>query len=170
MPHTTIRTSYDLGPEGRILIASLESDPAAGAEISVTVPGRAVWHVHAIRFTLVTDATVDNRIPILEIDDGQNIFASIPPPSVQTASITRPMSYYVGSERNSSFDASMMMPLPHSLIMLPGWRIRTSTVNLQAGDNYSAPVLYIRETPQRGIDAGQDALLSALRRLIDREV
>ncbi len=169
MPHTRIQTNYDIGPEGRILIASLEADPAAGAEIVVTVPGRAVWEIMAVRYNLVADATVTTRQPHLDMDDGENIFATVPAVTGTAATFNFTYVAYQGAVSDDVFGTSLSNPLPIGLVMLPGWRVLTRTVNLQAGDNYAAPVLYVREIPQRGIEVGQDALRSALRRLIGEE-
>ena len=171
MPHATIRTSYDLGPEGRILIVSLEADPAAGAEVSITVPGRAVWKVIAMKVNLVTSATVAARRLRMEAADGNgNVFSRVASASQQNASTTN--RYTIMSSMGTSLlgFTEHIMPSPDPLILLPGYNYATVTASIQAGDNFSAPVLYVQETPQRGIAAGSDALLSALRRLIDREV
>jgi len=50
----------------------LGTDPGAGSEISETVPTNALWILHGIQYTLVTDATVANRVSDLVIDDGTN--------------------------------------------------------------------------------------------------
>ena len=57
--------------EGPGLIRSVTgTDPAAGAEISETVPTNARWILHSFIANLVTDATAGNRRVRLEIDDG----------------------------------------------------------------------------------------------------
>ena len=169
MAHARIRTNYDLGPEGVILIVTTEADPAAGAEVSVTVPGRAVWELISFRSTLVTDATVTGREPHLILGDGETTFIEVDNAFTVSASTTRRLHWFQGSDTNSGFDMDQA-PMPDHVLLLPGWTVGTITPNLQAGDNYGAPVLYVREVPQRGLAVGQDALLSALRRLIDREV
>lgn len=169
MPHTRIVSNYDLGPEGPILIASLEADPAAGQEITITVPGRAVWEVMAIRFTLAADGTAATRTVALHIDDGENRFLSIARANTQIANDTDVYVFYVNGGEDTTTGTAFRQPLPPKLILLPGWRITTETNNMQAGDNFSAPVLYVREVPQRGLAVGQEALLSALRRLIGEE-
>lgn len=170
MAHARIVTSYDLGPEGRVLIATAGDDPAAGAEVSITVPGRAVWRVLAFRAVLVTDATVTNRQVSLLVDNSETVFWQVAAGAVQTASLTVRYSAAPGIAGDAQVAGGVVvLPLP-PLTLLPGWRIRTSTVALQAGDDWGAPVLYVQETPQRGVEVGQEALRSALRRLIGEEV
>ncbi len=169
MPHTRISTSYDLGPEGAILIATTDGDPAAGAEVSITVPGRAVWDVIAIGFVLDTDGTVASRQPALIIDDGQDRIIRLPSEGSTTANSIKSYAWYRGAGHHTNTNNGLTGSLPEPTILLPGWRVLTDTNNLQAGDNFTAPMVYVREVPQRGIAAGQDALLSALRRLIGEE-
>lgn len=169
MGHAQIRTSYDLGPEGRILIVTTRDDPAAGAEFSVTVPGSAVWRVIAIAWSFVTDATVATRFPRLEVTDGESVFTRMIMVGDQTASLVIPRFAGHGLERADGAGGGVTSGLLNPLIMLPGWVIRSVTSNMVAGDNYAAPILYVSETPQRGLAAGQDALRSALRRLIGEE-
>lgn len=54
------------------------ANPAAGAEVSETVPAGETWCLLGVRVTLVTSATVATRQPILTLDDGTNIFFENP--------------------------------------------------------------------------------------------
>ena len=49
------------------------TDPAAGVEISETVPTGVRWRLLSFAATFVTDGTVANRFPRLQIDDGANV-------------------------------------------------------------------------------------------------
>jgi hypothetical protein len=169
MPHARIVSAYDLGPEGRILIAATGADPAAGEEFSITVPGRAVWEIIAVRVVLVASASAATRAVKLQLDDGTNTFASLNVNDGITANETIALTWGRGLVLDDNFVGQIQSVLPDPTIMLPGWRIRSVTGSLNSGDNYSRPVLYVREIPQRGIQVGQEALLSALRRLIGEE-
>jgi hypothetical protein len=79
-PGSPIRSSIE-GPG--VLRSITGTNPAANAEISETVPTNARWRVHAIRFTLVTDANVANREVALTLDDGAAVFARSPPGSAR---------------------------------------------------------------------------------------
>ncbi len=130
-------------PHGRIFV-HVETDPVAGAEVSITVPARRRWKIHSIRFSLVTDSTVIDRTIALLFDDGANTFLASASPTVQPASTTK--HYYF-----SCMGAPEINPLLLSLNPIPcislsaGYRILTGTTNIQDGDNYGAPILLVEE-------------------------
>ncbi len=122
------------------------NDPAAGSEVSVTVPTNARWRLKAIRMELATDATSVNRRVILIIDDGTNTIATIVVEATQGASVTYRYNFYSGAPQETSFTVSQIeVPIPRDLVLFQGWRIRTSTQSLQAGDNWSAPLVQVEE-------------------------
>ena len=141
-PGTTFRNPLE-GP-GRIRSIT-GTDPAAGAEISETVPTGARWMLRAIAASFVTDATVANRFPVLKIDDGATVFYIADPPAAQAASNT--LIYVSGSgvTRLTSVAGQPSWALPVGLILMAGSRIRTQTVGIVAGDNYGAPQLLVEE-------------------------
>lgn len=123
------------------------TDPAATAEVSVTVTAGKEWRVESVKFVLVTNATVANRLPAISIDDGTTEFWRFRSTVAQTASLT--WTYYflasIDTEINRSAVNEMYEPLPSGLLLGPGWRILTTTAGIQTGDNYGAPVLYVTE-------------------------
>ena len=121
------------------------TDPAAGVEISEAVPTGARWRLLAISAALVTDATVINRFPGLLIDDGTTTLFSADPPAAQTASQNYRWSAGPGSARLGAINASPNWGLPVDIRLLAGSRIRTSTLSIQAGDNWGAPQLLVEE-------------------------
>jgi len=133
-------------PEGPGTLRSITgTDPAAGAEISETVTANARWRLISFRASLVTDATVANRRMNLNIDDGTNTLLLTPPASDQAATLT-----YIYQASNygtvSNFlSTTMALPLPSDLILHGGYRIRSSTNSLQAGDNWGAPQYLVEE-------------------------
>jgi hypothetical protein len=123
------------------------TDPGAGAEISVTVPTGKFWQLLSATFSLVTSATVANRRPSLTLDDGTNVFWRWRTGVDIAASLTR--AYFFESELNAevdriAVDSSLYEPLAPRLLG-QGYRIRTSTTAIQAGDDYGAPLLYVVE-------------------------
>lgn len=121
------------------------TDPAAGAEISETVPTGARWKIVSIEFTLVTDATVANREPILTLDDGATEwFRSGPSAVIAATGTVRNVAAAFGAPPAAVTNFRSIL-LPPDLVLSAGFRIRTSTTNLQAGDNYGAPVLLVTE-------------------------
>jgi hypothetical protein len=122
------------------------SDPAAGAEISETVPTGARWRLLAIRFVLVTDATVANRNPALLFDDGTNEYFAARGADNQTASLTVTYTGGQGLNREASVSSRAVIALPAGVVLLAGHRIRTSTAGIVAGDNYGAPQYLVEES------------------------
>ena len=121
------------------------TDPAAGAEISETVPTGARWRLRALRVALTTDATVANRLTTLDIDDGTTQIMRIEGPAVIAASTTRGLNYGIGFPSRAQLNGNELVPLPSDVVLGAGFRIRTTTLNLQAGDNYAAPQLLVEE-------------------------
>jgi hypothetical protein len=121
------------------------ADPAAGAEFSETVPTNARWRLLGVDVALVTDATAANRTQRLIIDDGATIVAEITPAVAQTATLTWRYSYARNVQRGVDPGGTLInAPLPDAWLM-GGYRVRSATTNLQAGDNYGAPQLWVEE-------------------------
>lgn len=141
-PGGVLRSSLE-GPGWVRAIAS--TDPAAGVEISETVPTGARWRPLSLDAPLVTDATVANRDAVLTIDDGANILAESATAANQAASLTRRYSFMVNTSRGAAATAALIQGNMPELLMAAGFRIRTVTTNLQAGDNWGAPFLLVEE-------------------------
>ncbi len=120
------------------------ADPAAGQEILVTVPADEIWEVYGIVFTLVTDATVATRTPILIINDGAEEFYRQADGTGITASLTvkEEAARFFGT-KPADLATVHFLALPE-LFLGPGFKIITSTTNIQAGDNYGAPIVIAR--------------------------
>src|SRR5207244_1576597 len=120
------------------------ADPAAGAEILDTVPANAQWRVIALRATLVTSAVVATRGPHLLFDDGANVFGRYSQSVAITASATWNIDWGVSSpEAGNNFQEIKSNIAP--VILTPGWRIRTVTASLDAGDNWGPNVYLLEE-------------------------
>jgi hypothetical protein len=136
----------EMSTSGRGAMRSITgTTPAAGAEISETVPAGAMWRLISIFYQLNTSATVASRFLSLIVDDGTNILfnplglvTSIP------AGNNERMTWSAGgpSFQSTGFCAT---PLPVDLFMPAGYRFRTSTPAIQAGDQYTAPQYLVEE-------------------------
>lgn len=121
------------------------SNPAAGVEVSETVPTGARWRLIALAAQLVTDATAANRLPRLLIDDGASVYYQSDPAAAQTAATT--VNHVAGAavQRSAVVSSTASWALPNDLRLSAGHRIRTSTASLQAGDNWDIPQLLVEE-------------------------
>ena len=123
-------------------------NPAAGAEISVTVPAGKWWKLLSVRFTLVTSAAAANRRPALALDDGTTEFMRWRTGVDQAASITRLYQFLTSLtnevDRSTTFQ-EMYEPLDTDILLPPGGAIKTVTQAKDAADDYGAPVLQIVE-------------------------
>jgi hypothetical protein len=119
--------------------------PAAGAEITETTPTNAMWQLMLFSNTFTTSAAGGNRSLQYIIDDGANELYRISTvvnegPSLTFKNQLSPNGINIGDVGNNSLDA---LPIP--LIMMPGYRVRTLTSGIQAGDQYSAVHYQVKE-------------------------
>jgi hypothetical protein len=121
------------------------ADPGAGVEISVGVaPGR-LWVVYAVRFRLVADATVATRTVGITIDDGTTVFYEAVATPTQVAGETLDYTFSTAAFAQGTAARRGAGVLYSPCVMYRGWFLRTLTQNLQAGDNFGAPVLLVDE-------------------------
>jgi len=141
-PFGTIRSEL----EGRGNLRSIVgTDPAAGVEISETVPTGRRWRVQSVNFGLTTSAVVANRQVLFIIDDGVNSGFLVPAVSVQAASLLVGYCWTPGAASISTTGGRSIGPLPSPCIMTAGMRFRTVTTNLDPGANYGPPVYVVEE-------------------------
>lgn len=122
------------------------TNPAAGNEISHTVPSGKRWRLLAARFALVTDATVASRFVAFKITDGTNtLFEGYATAAVsQTASLTYNYSASPILDGSGSSGTKRVIPIP-MILLGSGYTAGTSTTAIQSGDNYGAPVFLVEE-------------------------
>jgi len=122
------------------------TDPAAGNEISETVPTNARWRLLAMRIRLATTLPAATRRVHLILDDGVHIFAKIKCYQTQAENVTRSYTFISGlGYEDTSAVGEAMATLPVVILLDQGYRIRTATDNLGADDDYSAPILLVEE-------------------------
>ena len=121
------------------------STPAAGAEINEVVPSLRRWNLLGLFATLVSSATVINRTPAFFFDDGANIFSGSEGIFTQPASTTSRYSFstVVPSQAfiSNFLPVGLLLPFP----LKANFRIRSTTLNLQAGDQWTAPQYLVQE-------------------------
>lgn len=141
-PHGRIMSPLE-GPGALRSIAG--TDPAAGAEISETVPTGARWKLHGLNATLVNAAAAATRVPQLIIDDGTTVLQRIPAAMTSIISDTVVFSWGATGAATSIATVAAMTPIPKDLMMLAAWRVRTLTNALDSGDNWGVPQLFVEE-------------------------
>lgn len=121
------------------------TDPAAGVEVSEVVPGGVRWRLISLVAALVTDATVINRFVGLWLDDGASVYFKSTGPS-HPASNTIPYTFSTAAIKDPGvLSGGTLMPIPIGIVLPAGHRMRTNTLNLQAGDNYGAPIFLVEQ-------------------------
>jgi len=93
----------------------------------------------------VADATVANRRPTCAFDDGTTIFARAAINANLTASQSPVISFIPSGAAENVSGSIVTGAIPPDLALSAAFRIRTVTVNLQAGDNWGAPQLIVEE-------------------------
>lgn len=121
------------------------TQPAAGAECAETVPVGAIWRLISFSVLLNTSATVAARNPNIVLDDGTTAFASAGAAAIMAASTGTTLTWAIGLPSIATWATLMSMSLPNGMFLPSGFRIRTLTAAIQAGDQYAAPSYLVEE-------------------------
>ena len=122
------------------------ANPAAGADWSTTVPAGQQWAVQAVYFELTSDATVANRLVHLLFQDSANkTLLKVGYPTAQTASLTWGYNAAQGMATQANNQATQSCAIPVGLILTPGFKIGSSTTNLDPADQYGNVALLVVE-------------------------
>ena len=146
--HKTVYPDGDIegSTDGAGLVRSITgTNPAAGAEISETVPTGARWKLKSIKATLVPDATVITRVPNLSITDGAIEIAKIYSGLGALATILQTPLWTTCGYNSTTVASAIVAGLPNDLILMAGYKINTNTSAIQAGDDWGAPQLLVEE-------------------------
>lgn len=133
--------------EGGGVIRSLSgTNPAPGVEISETCPAGARWQLLSIYSGLSTSATAGNRRPVLVIDPGPGANLILPSFGVLGPGSGGNVIWASGLPHTAVVNATYLIGgLATETLILAGGRFYTSTENIAAGDDWSAPVYTVRE-------------------------
>ena len=115
------------------------ANPAAGADwlFALTAPGLLI----AVNAVLTTSAVVANRVPSFKLQDtgGDEIWECANGVNQAAAQVRRYMAGATGSVAN--IGTQQYFFTPPGLVMSTGWAIRSNTVALDVGDQWSQIVL-----------------------------
>lgn len=125
---------------GRRLRSALQANPAAGAEIIITVPAYATWEIVALECYFLAGAGGGNRRFDMQVTVGA-IPTMIGVIHDTVAATTGNLFKWVAGA-GDYFDFAAVLEtyqqIPQGLILGPGTNCGTLTANLQALDQYSA--------------------------------
>lgn len=111
--------------------------PGVGLEITEVVPPGVRWRIQSFSFVFTASAAVANRIITIKIDDGTNYFFLNSAAFSITANQVAFLTFAACGFQSSGILSGGLMAAPSNLILTAGWRIKTTTTALQAGDQYS---------------------------------
>lgn len=124
------------------------ASPAAGAEFSLICNDDGPWRVLALSFTFVTSAAVANRAVRLIADDTTTEYLRTRALGTQAAGLTHVYSGFEGSPGAAVLGNTMGLIWPaHGVLLMPGWRLRTSTDLIDVADQYSVIAALIHVYP-----------------------
>jgi len=121
------------------------TDPAAGNDWLETVPTNAVWEIISVMIDLVTNATIGNRGIRFEVTDGTTKLIRIGKPANQAATTTQTYLYTTAGFQIDSESSFHHQGLPQGLCLPQGFTIGSQATGFQAGDNFGAPHLIVKE-------------------------
>jgi len=122
----------------------LPTAPAAGSEWTTTVPANKIWEILAIHYHLATSATVASRIPKVSFTDGTSQIAECRTVSSQLASLTYEHTLSPNTPVLTLVGGLVGGPIP-KLVLNAGAVISSTTDLIQAADQYSQVVIYVKE-------------------------
>jgi len=128
-----------------LLRSATGTDPAAGAEISEAVPTNARWRLRLLQAVLVTSVAVADRRADFLVDDGASTLFYLLTATTQAASLSYTYQLAEYGYIPAVVGGYVYYSFPFFGPLLQGWRIRSATTNLQAGDNWSAPQMEVEE-------------------------
>lgn len=141
-PGSPIRSSIE-GPGW--LRTIIGANPGAGTEFTITQDARTRWRPLGLNVTLTTDATVANREMSLVITNGGGPVLTIPAGVAHVASQSRNYTWFVGAVRGAgAVSLDVIAPLP-VINTTATSTYQSSTTNIQAADDYTAPRLLVEE-------------------------
>ncbi len=130
--------SKDLLPNRGEIGIVVSANPAAGAEITLTLDDNEIWLVHWASLQLVTDANaVSRRVHLVFTPDTAGLLHFFSDAN-QIESLTRDYMFsQLGDISDREDDTRLLIALPTNLWLEPATVISTDTTNFQVGDNFS---------------------------------
>ncbi len=122
------------------------SAPGAGSDFSFTVPANTRWRFRNLAANLTTSVAVANRIPDLLAVLSGGAPMRIAGTQITTASLSQFYYWAPGLPVAGVTDANQSDQwMPPDLVLSGGSTIGPATANLQGGDSWGTPVLWVEE-------------------------
>lgn len=120
--------------------------PAAGAALTLTVPGSVEWEILALSFTYTADANAANRLPSLAVLDqsGSGIGPICTPYKLVASDVSR-ITFGVGIVQFGADSAAQIGCGMPPLRIQDGLRIRVTATGIQAADTITLARMYVRQ-------------------------
>lgn len=120
-------------------------NPAAAADLIVTVPGAQQWRLLYARIALVTDVNAANRFLQLNIRRADNtVIVTLGSNGAQVASTTNVYNYFPGANRDAAINLFRNVPVPNNSLLLPDWNLHWFVSGVQVGDQLSGQLFVER--------------------------
>ena len=118
---------------------------AAGNELEIVVPDNQVWEILGVQLNLDTDATAANRTVQLQLGITSDEVILRSNGTAVTANQVIALMYIPGGTTGVTIaNQAQEIALPQRIFIAAGGAIKTSTTNLQAGDQFILGDIYIR--------------------------
>jgi hypothetical protein len=132
------------------------ADPAAGANLTVTIPNQRLVVVRSLTVTLTTDANVANRLVSVDYLLGTRATAKRNLATVLiTASTTAQVFHFDNQHTVSEWNTGTPILVPLQPIPLPnGWTVQVTVDSKQAGDQLASCLVVVDRYWQEHRDSG----------------
>ncbi len=132
---------------GRGMTESLQiTPPAAGNNVSFTIPSNRVLKLRSLVFKLTTDATVASRnvlVEMVHLGTGSIFMGTLP---LHLASLVRDYTFApFGAQTNVIFNGKIFGAMPNDLWLASEDTLTIIVNNIQAGDVFSAIALNVEQ-------------------------
>lgn len=121
---------------GGYIIAIQQAAPAAGTDWSYTPSAGVRQRVQSMQSTLVTSATVANRVVVVSVTQNGFLIYQAASATAQVASTTVSYVFAAGVPQTTAQGGVVIIPLPPGLIINSSTTISTATQALQVGDQW----------------------------------
>lgn len=131
---------------------STATNPAAGADFTLTVPQSEFWRIVAVTATFTTAAAVANRRPRFTIRQTGVYLMDFPTATDITAGLTTQVTWVQGQVAETGLvNSRLVAPIPEQLWVPATFEIESLTDNIQAADQWSTIIIQYERWKQTSL-------------------